>query len=406
MRISKKRKLKESSLSRIISKFTQHDTGCITAFRDKYSLKENKARNFSLKQKLFNKGYGITEVDGGYIENFGESNATEVSESTLFVEDLKDKCKLKKDLIELGEEFDQDSIMFIPKVEELKQIGKSGLNVSSYIIGTKDDPNMFFKYHKEYKQPFLKLGKEDYQFLTRVGNRPFYFKESVSFLLKEVSKPAGSNSGRYGHSLGAKEHWTYYLDRFDEEIDEKIVKEYNGRKILLESSLNKIKQHTDNSFFIISAFRGEYDYNKNLQRHDNLKKDLIKEKLGFIEMYGKWIENKDTPNEKLQEEVSLFVPYNPNAMSNDEFVDYGIDLMFKYDQDAIVIKEQSKEILIVDQDQNIIFDIGFFHADKIAEVYSTLKYGKHAGRNFIFEGCRVPSGWVNARSMKEQGYIL
>jgi len=211
--LEKNENLKESSLSRIVSKFTNHDTGTITANRSEFTNKENKARNFSLKQKLLHLGYGITEVEGGYIENFKTPDAVAVGEYTFFIEDLKDKGKLKQDLIELGENFDQDSIMYIPKVDSLVQ-DKKGILVSAYIIGTKNNPDAYFQYLKEYEQPFLKIGKDDYQYFSEVSDRPFSFIDLETITKKEMVCPAGTNSGRYGQSLGAKKHWNYYLDRF------------------------------------------------------------------------------------------------------------------------------------------------------------------------------------------------
>ena len=104
----------ESSLSRIWEHYTKHQTGTISAFRyatdcgdgKPYSLSENKKRSAKLKALLLKKGYGITKIDGTYIENYGTPNAKEVDEDSYFVVDLKDTGKLKKDLIELGKMFD------------------------------------------------------------------------------------------------------------------------------------------------------------------------------------------------------------------------------------------------------------------------------------------------------------
>ena len=216
--------LKESSLSRILSKFTKYDTGTITAFRNDYTSKENKARNHSLKLKLRNLGYGITEVEGGYIENFNEPDEVHVGEYTFFVEDFKNKGRLKQDLIELGEEFEQDSIMYIPKVDVLIQDGvqinpktgndySRGLLVSSYLIGTSID-GQWLKYHEEKEQPFLRIGKDDYEFYSKINDRPFHFRDVESFLENKQQKPACNVAEKRTLSFGSREHWTYFLDRF------------------------------------------------------------------------------------------------------------------------------------------------------------------------------------------------
>lgn len=170
------RKVIESSLSRLFNKMQDHDTGTITAYRDKeyddndnithvYTYKENQARNRSLIAKLLNKGYLVTSVRGSYIENYGKSNAKEVGENTFFVEDYMDKETLKKDLIGLGQSFNQDSIMFIYKGG--KQSDLIGTNKTGY-------PGYNKVVHYEDRKAGV-IG----QFMTKVGNRPFFFESII-----------------------------------------------------------------------------------------------------------------------------------------------------------------------------------------------------------------------------------
>lgn len=165
--------MKESSLSRIYNKMMTNDTGAITAFRSNFTNSENKDRNKLLLAKLFRLGYGVTSIKGSYIEDFGTVNAQEVGEDTFFVEDLKAKGNLEQDLVNLGKEFDQDSILFIPK-------GGDG----SVLIGTNnaDFPGLNQK---------ISMGKfgggQSGEFFSRVNGRPFVFKES----LHEHQAPSG-----------------------------------------------------------------------------------------------------------------------------------------------------------------------------------------------------------------------
>ena len=71
--------MNESSLSRIWRHTQDHTTGAITTFRDDRSKQENKKNNRELKGYLRNKGYGVTSVDGNYIEQYGTVNAKEVT---------------------------------------------------------------------------------------------------------------------------------------------------------------------------------------------------------------------------------------------------------------------------------------------------------------------------------------
>lgn len=166
--------LNESSLSRIYKQTQEHDYGTITAFRSArdcntgsvYTKKENLQRNKSLVSKLRAKGYGVTSIKGSYIENYGTKNAKEVGENSFLVIDLKDNGKLRTDLLKLGEEFEQDSIIF----------GKAG--TGGTLVGASKCPDGYPAYHKEKKQGGAVFGKKG-EFLSRVNGRPFVFKESI-----------------------------------------------------------------------------------------------------------------------------------------------------------------------------------------------------------------------------------
>ena len=174
--------LNESSLSRVVHHMADHDCGTITAFRSKegcggpddkpYSLNDNKKRNRQLHAVLETLGYGVTAVDGAYIENFGKPNAVEVKEDVYFVVDLKDGGTLEKDLRRLGEQFDQDSIMFIPK-------GEMGI-----LIGTNHCSD-FPGYGKKMAFSSRSFGNTG-EFMTKVKNRPFIFEDS--FLEKKCNE--------------------------------------------------------------------------------------------------------------------------------------------------------------------------------------------------------------------------
>ena len=182
--------------------------------------------------------------------------------------------------------------------------------------------------------------------------------------------------------------------------------EFNGFKRLIESSLSRLESHAEKGFFIISAFRGEKSENENNNRQNNLMSDLKNKGLGFIELWSKWEETNDiTKVKEIKSESSLFVPYRDIYTWN-QFYDIGISLLKKYDQEAIVYKEPGDNVMILDAYKNEIKNTGNFNPDKIGKNYSTIKYGNHAGRNFIFEGITKPNGFFGALSMNTSGYIL
>lgn len=179
-RLSQMRKnnnLNESSLSRVWSHMSNHDCGIISASRDgqgctpsmadRYTSKENKQRNKQLSAKLQILGYGITRVDGTYVENYNSDNSIKVYEDAFFVVDLENTGKLKADLLELGELYMQDSIMWIPHSE----------NGAAYLIGTNHCPDGFPGYRIAEKYTQTSYGKEG-EFMTMINGRPFKFTET------------------------------------------------------------------------------------------------------------------------------------------------------------------------------------------------------------------------------------
>ncbi len=191
-----------------------------------------------------------------------------------------------------------------------------------------------------------------------------------------------------------------FLKRY-EELKRRNIGKYH---IAIEESLTRVYQHSSGKgFFIISAFTENRSEDENMERQRQLRNDLKKAGLGFFEIYGKWYNEK---KQKFVPELVLFVPYTSKYIP-EEFWDEAFKLMKKYDQEAIIYqKPGGKTIYVLDNKKNKVFEIGSFQADKIGESYATLKYGKHTGSSFMFEGIRRPGGWAHAMSMKEQGYIL
>ena len=174
--------LNESSLSRLHKHISNHDSAIITAFRhdtasptgcaaevpssgqdEESPLAANKKRNKELKAVLLRKGYGVTRIDGSYIEDFDDpANRKEVSEESYFVANLKGDPEFLATIDKLGKIFCQDSVLIIPQ-------GGTG----AYLLGTNDTwPGLGAK---ETVGDF-KGGKEA-EFMSRVKKRPFVFRE-------------------------------------------------------------------------------------------------------------------------------------------------------------------------------------------------------------------------------------
>ena len=173
--------LTESGLSRMWTHMQDHQTGMITAFRGdpdddegcvmdpqpvegEDALDKNKMRNRDLKATLLKFGYGVTAVEGTYIENYMKKNAVEVKEDSMFVVNLEDDPKFFANLEMLAQKFCQDSVLLVPQGGE-----------GAYLKGTNDSyPGL----GKSEKVGSFTGGKEG-EFMTRVKGRPVVFKEEL-----------------------------------------------------------------------------------------------------------------------------------------------------------------------------------------------------------------------------------
>jgi hypothetical protein len=182
--------INEAGLSKIRQDMSDYDTAFITAFRGDINDKSmcvyvppsqeelserdkmgkrgeiNKRNNKELSAFLLSQGYGIKNLQGSYIENFGsldpEKIPREVKEASFFVTNLKNDPEFAEQIINLGKRFCQDSVIIVPKGEE------------GYIYGTNKG-----KYpgldQKETVGKFA--GGETGEFMSRINSRPFVMKE-------------------------------------------------------------------------------------------------------------------------------------------------------------------------------------------------------------------------------------
>lgn len=205
--------IKESSLSRILRHNEAHDCGAMTAFRvakdcgegEPYNKADNKKRNKSLKAKLLSKGYSVTAVKGEYPEG-GKT----VREDSFFVVDIKDTGQLERDLIKLGEMFEQDSILFMPK-------GSVTGETQAYLIGTNNCKNNWLGMgHKEYFKKG-RFGIESPIYSTKINGRPFIFEDKC-----EAVVPPGNGMGWWALRLVAESEW----EKVDIDTIEELIEKY------------------------------------------------------------------------------------------------------------------------------------------------------------------------------------
>ncbi len=192
-------RINESSLSRIWNFSKNYDVAIISASRNmavdcvstdgkeldeegkKYTRDENQKRTRELKAYLLNKGYGVTNVIGTWIENFQTDNKIEVSESSLFVVNRSNSPDFFKIIKSLGIYYCQDAVLLKPKDEDAVLYGT---NLSWPFLGNVEPAGKF------------NAGLES-QYMTKVGGRPFTFVEdygpTARFLIDKYSKKLDSN---------------------------------------------------------------------------------------------------------------------------------------------------------------------------------------------------------------------
>lgn len=158
--------INESALSRIYQHNVKHDCGAISAFRKTFNRAENDKRNRLLMGELLSKGFSVTKLVGKYPEG-----GTTVSENSFFVADIKDTATLFNTLIELGEKFNQDSILFIPA-------GTVEGTAKAFLCGTNHEESNWLGYHKQQPFDVGRMGHENPIYTSYVRGRPFMF-ESV-----------------------------------------------------------------------------------------------------------------------------------------------------------------------------------------------------------------------------------
>jgi hypothetical protein len=164
--------LLESSLSRLYTKTQNHSVGAITAYRGDFSKQTNELRNRKLASYLSSRGYGITNITGGYIENPGTENEREVTEQTFFVvnpTEGDDGGKLEKDLIELGQLYDQDSILSYRFGDKPTYIGTTHRKDA--------DPG----FGQTYQLTSTEWGDPKGPYFSRVRGRKFAYKEAYEY---------------------------------------------------------------------------------------------------------------------------------------------------------------------------------------------------------------------------------
>ena len=191
------RPLHESSLSRVYRQNLTHDCGALTAFRSSFSHDENRARNRSLLAKLMAKRYSVTSIYGRYPETLPNGQERSVKEESFFVVDIQQTGQLEADLKSLGELFDQDSVLIIPK-------GAVEHKAQAYLVGTNHTGFVGYGQTLPFERGRFGYGSPIYT--SYVNGRPFIFEEAGV-----PHEYPGSGFGHWALQVMSQREWKTFI---------------------------------------------------------------------------------------------------------------------------------------------------------------------------------------------------
>ena len=240
--------LSESSLSRVLRHRSNHDTGCITAFRYNIPKKKGIQLTAKLKQILLSKGYGCTYVDGFYKEQEMEKASKEKS---IFVVDLKDDGKLKETLIALGNQFGQESILFKPKDGQARLI-----RTTKAALGRESDAAEGTEWGKHTSAAWTQVNGRD--FGDKINIKPEYWEneetpeEPLPKITVQGSEILYNKRGRAcGIKIQVSDQGTVYMKRRGSnwEITD-ISQQTDDQRVwdIVKSSLEKMAKKNPTTF--------------------------------------------------------------------------------------------------------------------------------------------------------------
>ena len=151
----------------------------------------------------------------------------------------------------------------------------------------------------------------------------------------------------------------------------------------------KLFSDTEYSVALLTAFRGEYNYDENVRRNNALAGELRNAGFGITFVEGHWVENQGTDNEQNVIEDSILVS-GPKVQVTD-FAKIIHTLGNKYDQEAVLVKDAAGVRLVFKD--GATQSLGAIQPGKLGQLYTKLRSNKVAS-TFIFESERDYPGWI------------
>jgi len=182
------------------------------------------------------------------------------------------------------------------------------------------------------------------------------------------------------------------------------VKDYRVNDYIFEQSLSRIWQHSKKGFIMMSAAIGK-DEKEDEKSHKKLRKRLKSLGLGYFEVDGVYTHQSGERKGETVHELSVFIPFRKDKYTFEEFKNIAKELRKEFKQESVLFynPESGAELIFVDDSEKIGDNIGY---DKIKDVYSKLRKGKHQGKTFVIEGVRIPMNHISAMGMKSKGILF
>lgn len=151
-----------------------------------------------------------------------------------------------------------------------------------------------------------------------------------------------------------------------------------------EASLGRIFQHVtgDDSFAVISAFRGNLSPAENNKRHKALKAEVRKRDLGFFELKG--VGQEEDGGESV--EKTLMIPKITQAVA--------LKLAKMFEQFAFLYfkgKETDNKVTMIEVASGKVIPLGKFRPNKMGQFFSRVR-----GKPFTFES--MPADWFESQA--------
>lgn len=179
----------------------------------------------------------------------------------------------------------------------------------------------------------------------------------------------------------------------------------NNINLITETGFSRVlnKIESSKSFVITTAYKHEYTKSNNIKRNRMLRTIFNKRKMGIYQLVGHWrecqdneVDYKDCPKNQLIDVIERsYLSIKPDYMANDEFENFVVGLVKRFNQNSALIKIEDNYYIINDDGRKEYIGKKL-SLNKISQAYS--QFVKKTNIPFVFEGMEHPSS-ISGRRM-------